>query len=152
MSCVPADRIDIINHEKTYSAGIHVNENAPEKPLSHPTFSMIGSIQSLFQRLIKASPPSSPSSSSSSQSPPSTPNLSQPSDQNPFRVRPFPMSSYEPDSATINPSNQRFYHVFKHGELELLIEEAGKSISGTRILHSYYDHGNWCAVVQRDDE
>lgn len=106
---------------------------------------MIGSIQNLFQRLIKASP-------TSSQSTPSTPNLSQSSDENHFRVRPFPMSSYEPDSSTLNPSNQRFYHVFKHGELEMLIEEAAKSINGIQILHSYYDHGNWCVIVQKNIE
>lgn len=131
-------RLDILNH---------ANENPPAKPSSYPTFSMIGSIQSLFQRLIKGS-----SSSSSSQSTPSTPNLSQSSDQNQFCVRPFPMSSYEPDSSIVNPSNQRFYHVFKHGELEMLIDEAAKSINGIRILHSFYDHGNWCVIVQKESE
>ena len=62
------------------------------------------------------------------------------------------MSSYDHPSASINPYNKRFYHVFKHGELEMLIEEAAKTIVGSRIVHSYYDHGNWCALVQKDTD
>jgi hypothetical protein len=105
------------------------------------TFSMIESIQNLFQRIIK------PSSSSSST--PSTPKLSHP-DPSTFRIRPFPMSSYNNEQININPNNKRFYHVFKRGELEMLIEEASKNIVGLKIIRSFYDHGNWCAVVQKD--
>jgi hypothetical protein len=101
---------------------------------------MIDSIQNLFQRIIK------PSSSSST---PSTPRLSH-QDQLTFRIRPFPMSSYNNEPINTNPYNNRFYHVFKHGELEMLIEEASKTIVGSKIVKSYYDHGNWCAIVQKD--
>ncbi len=60
------------------------------------------------------------------------------------------MSSYNNEQINPNPYNKRFYHVFKHGELELLIEEASKTIVGSKIVKSYYDHGNWCAIVQKD--
>jgi hypothetical protein len=102
---------------------------------------MMGSIQNLFQRIIK---PSSISSST-----PSTPKLSH-QDQLTFRIRPFPMSSYNTEEINPNPYNKRFYHVFKHGELERLIEEASKTIVGSKLVKSYYDHGNWCAIVQKD--
>lgn len=103
---------------------------------------MIESIQNLFQRIIKPS---------SSLSTPSTPKLSH-TDRSAFRIRPFPMSSYNNNHEQIhtNPTNKRFYHVFKYGELEMLIEEASKTIVGTKIVKSYYDHGNWCAIVQKD--
>jgi hypothetical protein len=60
------------------------------------------------------------------------------------------MSSYNNEDIHPNPSNKRFYHVFKHGELEMLIEEASKTIVGLKIVKSYYDHGNWCAIVQKN--
>jgi hypothetical protein len=97
--------------------------------------SMFQSIQNLFQRFIKSSSASSPSTSA---------------DQMNFRIRPFPMSSCVEESPQINPYNQRFYHVFRCGELERLIEEASKGVVGSRIVQSYYDHGNWCAIVQKD--
>ncbi|CAF4643311.1 unnamed protein product, partial [Rotaria magnacalcarata] len=71
-------------------------------------------------------------------------------DQLKFRLRPFPMSSFDDEQINLNPCNNRFYHVFKQGELEMLIEEASKAIAGAKIIKSYYDHGNWCAIVQRD--
>ncbi len=40
---------------------------------------------------------------------------------------------------------QRFYHVFKKGELEELINEIQKEMSiQIEVLNSYYDHENWC--------
>lgn len=114
-----------------------------EQENSSPTrFSMMGSIQNLFQRIIK---PSSPSST------PSTLKLSH-EDQTTFRIRPFPMSSYDNEQINLNPCNKRFYHVFKHGELENLIEDASKTIVGSKIVKSYYDHGNWCAVVEKNTD
>ncbi|KAG8193528.1 hypothetical protein JTE90_003739 [Oedothorax gibbosus] len=38
----------------------------------------------------------------------------------------------------------RFYHVFVRGELEGLVGEAG-----ARVVRSYYDEGNWCAVITK---
>lgn len=39
-----------------------------------------------------------------------------------------------------------YYHVFKQGELESLIE---KYVHSLHILKSYYDHSNWCIVAER---
>ncbi|CAF1093802.1 unnamed protein product [Adineta ricciae] len=102
------------------------------------TPSILASVQNLFQRIVR------PSTST-----PSTPKLSH-QDLSAFRIRPFPMSSCCNEPVNTNPYNKRFYHVFKYGELEMLIEEAAKAIVGSRIVKSYYDHGNWCAIVQKD--
>jgi hypothetical protein len=40
----------------------------------------------------------------------------------------------------------RFYHVFKDGELSKLIS---KHIPNVRIIHSTYDHANWCIVAEK---
>ena len=101
-------------------------------------FSISESIQNSFQRFFKLT----------SSSPP-TPKLSH-QDQLSFRIRPFPMSSYNNEQNNMNPCNHRFYHVFKRGELEILIEEASKTLAESKIIKSYYDHGNWCAIVQKD--
>ena len=56
--------------------------------------------------------------------------------------------SQAPNSSGEKPSEQtfhRFYHVFKEGELENLIN----SVSGVSILKSYYDQGNWCCIFQK---
>ncbi|XP_076340827.1 tRNA (carboxymethyluridine(34)-5-O)-methyltransferase alkbh8 [Tachypleus tridentatus] len=39
----------------------------------------------------------------------------------------------------------RFYHVFKKGEIESLIE----GIQNVSIQNSYYDKGNWCIILER---
>ncbi|CAF0760964.1 unnamed protein product [Adineta steineri] len=138
-------RSDIV-HDKNFQSStlLSMNEkfsqNIEQESSRGTTFSMVDSLQNLFQRIVK------PSSSSST---PSTPKLSH-QDRLTFRIRPFPMSSYNDEQINTNPCNKRFYHVFKHGELEMLIEEASKTIVGSRIVKSYYDHGNWCAIVQKD--
>ncbi|KAH9419585.1 tRNA (carboxymethyluridine(34)-5-O)-methyltransferase alkbh8-like [Dermatophagoides pteronyssinus] len=45
----------------------------------------------------------------------------------------------------------RFYHVFKHGELENLINIVARQETrySIRIEKSYYDQGNWCAIVRK---
>jgi alkylated DNA repair protein alkB family protein 8 len=40
---------------------------------------------------------------------------------------------------------QRYYHVFEEGELEHLVSR----VEGLRLLHSYYDQGNWCILAQK---
>ena len=40
---------------------------------------------------------------------------------------------------------QRYYHVFKKGEIENLIEK----IPGLEIEKSYFDHANWCCIVKK---
>ncbi len=39
----------------------------------------------------------------------------------------------------------RYYHLFRKGELE----DMCSSVSGTEIIQSYYDKGNWCVIVQK---
>lgn len=39
-----------------------------------------------------------------------------------------------------------YYHVFRQGELDSLIE---KYVHSLHILRSYYDHSNWCIVAER---
>jgi len=40
---------------------------------------------------------------------------------------------------------QRYYHVFKEGELDSLIVNAGE----LRVDQSYYDQGNWCCIATK---
>lgn len=40
---------------------------------------------------------------------------------------------------------KRYYHVFKEGELERLVSEHKQA----RIVDSYYDHANWCVVLEK---
>ncbi|XP_074599247.1 tRNA (carboxymethyluridine(34)-5-O)-methyltransferase alkbh8-like [Brevipalpus obovatus] len=39
----------------------------------------------------------------------------------------------------------RYYHIFKEGELESLLEK----ISGTELIQQYFDQGNWCIVFKK---
>lgn len=39
----------------------------------------------------------------------------------------------------------RFYHVFQKGELESLCESVGLC----KVVHSYYDQGNWAVVLEK---
>ena len=39
----------------------------------------------------------------------------------------------------------RFYHVFKKGELESLCSK----VQNCKVIHSYYDQGNWAVVVEK---
>ena len=50
-------------------------------------------------------------------------------------------------STVDSPILQRFCHVFRQGELEELVELAG----GGRVQRSFFDHGNWCVVVEKED-
>ena len=129
--------------DQSFLSKYHINENLlqdlGEKTSQQSNYSLIQSLQNIFHRWMK----------SSSTSNPSTERLSH-SDKINFRIRPFPMSSYDQQSHTMNPSNSRFYHVFKRGELESLIEEASKSMVGLKINQIFYDHGNWCAIVEKD--
>lgn len=40
----------------------------------------------------------------------------------------------------------RYYHVFKEGELDQLIE---KYVENLHIISSYYDHANWCIIAEK---
>ncbi|CAH1776555.1 unnamed protein product [Owenia fusiformis] len=41
---------------------------------------------------------------------------------------------------------QRYYHVFKKGELVRLIE---KHVKELEVLESYFDHANWCVIARK---
>jgi len=40
----------------------------------------------------------------------------------------------------------RYYHVFREGELDKLIE---KYVKNLHIISSYYDHANWCIIAEK---
>lgn len=40
---------------------------------------------------------------------------------------------------------KRYYHIFKQGELEELINR----VKSVKIIHSYFDHANWCCIIQK---
>ena len=40
----------------------------------------------------------------------------------------------------------RYYHVFKEGELDYLINTY---VENLHIISSYYDHSNWCIVAEK---
>lgn len=44
------------------------------------------------------------------------------------------------------PTLHRYYHVFREGELDQLIE---KYVQNLHIISSYYDHANWCIVAEK---
>ena len=44
---------------------------------------------------------------------------------------------------------QRYYHVFIKGELEDLINKTGDNV---KIIKSYFDHANWCCIVEKMKE
>ena len=39
----------------------------------------------------------------------------------------------------------RYYHTFVEGELQRLCELT----AGVNVVHSYYDQGNWCVIIER---
>lgn len=59
------------------------------------------------------------------------------------------IESLGPDIIKDQKSNcmvyQRYYHVFKKGEIEQLINQ----IEDIEIEYSYYDHANWCCIVKK---
>lgn len=40
----------------------------------------------------------------------------------------------------------RYYHVFREGELDQLIE---RYVENLHIISSYYDHANWCVIAEK---
>ncbi|KAM5246568.1 tRNA (carboxymethyluridine(34)-5-O)-methyltransferase ALKBH8 [Ctenodactylus gundi] len=57
-----------------------------------------------------------------------------------------PVNTFGPaGSHDLSPVLHRYYHVFCEGELEA----ACRTLSNVRILQSYYDQGNWCAILQK---
>lgn len=54
--------------------------------------------------------------------------------------------SLHSDSGGGNQTYHRYYHVFKEGELDYLINTYVDSL---HIINSYYDHANWCIVAEK---
>ncbi|XP_013420002.2 alkylated DNA repair protein alkB homolog 8 [Lingula anatina] len=54
------------------------------------------------------------------------------------------------DQTTVGDSKlfHRYYHVFEEGELEVLCQKIPK----VRIVESYYDKGNWCAILMKEND
>ncbi|XP_038674708.1 probable tRNA methyltransferase 9B isoform X1 [Scyliorhinus canicula] len=50
------------------------------------------------------------------------------------------------DQINYNSTCLRYYHVFKQGELIELIE---KYTEGLQVIQTYYDHANWCVIVEK---
>ncbi|XP_078078982.1 putative tRNA methyltransferase 9B isoform X2 [Mustelus asterias] len=50
------------------------------------------------------------------------------------------------DQIAYNSTCLRYYHVFKQGELIELID---KYTEGLQVIQTYYDHANWCVVVEK---
>uniref|UniRef100_A0A1B0CA61 Methyltransferase type 11 domain-containing protein n=1 Tax=Lutzomyia longipalpis TaxID=7200 RepID=A0A1B0CA61_LUTLO len=49
------------------------------------------------------------------------------------------------DGTENNKTFLRFYHVFEEGELEELCGQ----VQDIRVIKSYYDQGNWCAIFEK---
>ena len=60
---------------------------------------------------------------------------------------PFSASDSE-DSAETGGSltHHRYYHVFREGEIDHIIE---KYVENLHIIRSYYDHANWCIIAEK---
>lgn len=41
---------------------------------------------------------------------------------------------------------QRYYHVFKKGELNELLVQSGVPVT---VIEDYYDHENWCVIATK---
>ena len=42
---------------------------------------------------------------------------------------------------------QRYYHVFKKGELKELFAQSDEPV---RVTEDYYDHENWCVIAVKE--
>ena len=60
----------------------------------------------------------------------------------------FSEESDSEDSAETGGSltHHRYYHVFKEGEMDHMIE---KYVENLHIISSYYDHANWCIIAEK---
>lgn len=61
----------------------------------------------------------------------------------PWKTKEKPEST-DPNSKDLT-TYLRYYHVFEESELEKLLER----VANTRIVKSYYDQGNYCAIFQK---
>ena len=54
--------------------------------------------------------------------------------------------SINSDSGGGSLIHHRYYHVFREGEIDHMIE---KYVENLHIIRSYYDHANWCVVAEK---
>lgn len=54
--------------------------------------------------------------------------------------------SAEGSEELVEASCLRYYHVFREGELAELIEH---HVEELHVIHSYFDHANWCVVAEK---
>ncbi|MEQ2194145.1 hypothetical protein XENOCAPTIV_024307 [Xenoophorus captivus] len=54
--------------------------------------------------------------------------------------------SPEGSEEQVEASCLRYYHVFREGELAELIEH---HVEALHVIHSYFDHANWCVVAEK---
>ncbi|XP_047248555.1 probable tRNA methyltransferase 9B [Girardinichthys multiradiatus] len=54
--------------------------------------------------------------------------------------------SPEGSEEQVEASCLRYYHVFREGELAELIEH---HVEELHVIHSYFDHANWCVVAEK---
>ncbi|XP_041054523.1 probable tRNA methyltransferase 9B isoform X2 [Carcharodon carcharias] len=67
-------------------------------------------------------------------------------DSNDWPLEPPVSAKDKKDQINYNSTCLRYYHVFKQGELIELIE---KYTEGLQVIQTYYDHANWCVVVEK---
>ena len=48
-------------------------------------------------------------------------------------------------NTSVDPVYHRYYHVFKEQELDNICSK----ISDVKVVHSYYDKGNWCVIFEK---
>ena len=54
--------------------------------------------------------------------------------------------SINSDSGGGSLIHHRYYHVFREGELDYLINTY---VDNLHIISSYYDHANWCIIAEK---
>jgi alkylated DNA repair protein alkB family protein 8 len=58
---------------------------------------------------------------------------------------PFHAKSKDPADESQTGPQLRYYHVFKENELDSMLSK----IPNISTMQSYYDRGNWCAIIAR---
>ncbi|XP_051882442.1 probable tRNA methyltransferase 9B [Pristis pectinata] len=67
-------------------------------------------------------------------------------DSTSWPLEPQVLSKDKKDQINVNSACLRYYHVFKQGELIELIEKYTEDL---KVIKTYYDHANWCVIVEK---
>jgi len=66
----------------------------------------------------------------------------------PWKLNPKTPSLLKAEEGPAKPESYlRYYHVFQEGELENLCSQ----IANISITRSFYDQGNWCVELKKND-